>query len=332
MLEHRKGNRVTIVLLNYNGIAYLKNCLDSIHRNTKGDFSLIVVDNASTDGDYSFVSDYPNTEFIPLDKNYGFSYGVNIGIKRANSEFVVLLNNDTEVEEGWLEALVDCISKDEKVFSVCSKMIRLYERELIDDAGDEYCILGWAYKTGDGECVENYTVQREVFSCCGGASIYRRNMFEEIGYFDENFFAYMEDVDLSYRAKIFGYHNLYCPGSLVYHVGSATSGSKYNAFKVRLAARNNVYVPYKNMPFLQLLVNLPFLLSGALIKYLFFSLKGFEKEYREGFIEGMTSLGKIKKVPFRFGNLEHYFMIEVLLIANTFKYIGGKIKRRVLKA
>lgn len=330
-METFRNQDTCIVILNYNGIAYLRNCLDSIYRNTKGDFSVIVVDNASMDGDYSFVSNYPNMEFIPLDKNYGFSYGVNVGIKRANSEFVVLLNNDTEVEEGWLESLVNCISKDERIFSVCSKMVRLYERELIDDAGDEYCILGWAYKMGDGEGIENYTVQREVFSCCGGASIYRKKVFDEIGYFDENFFAYMEDVDLSYRSRIFGYRNLYCPESIVYHVGSATSGSRYNAFKVRLAARNNVYVPYKNMLFLQLAVNFPFLLIGTVVKYIFFTFKGFEKEYREGFIEAITSLDKVKKVPFQLKHLKYYFAIEALLVKNTLKYIGNKIKRKMIK-
>ena len=132
-------------------------------------------------------------------------------------------------------------------------MIRYSERDKIDDAGDEYTILGWAYKRGDGATVNKYNKSERVFSSCAGAAIYRRKLFEEIGYFDEAFFAYMEDVDISYRANIHGYKNIYCRDALVYHIGSATSGSKYNNFKVRLAARNNIYVILKNMPFFQLL-------------------------------------------------------------------------------
>lgn len=314
-----------IIILNYNGKKYLKHCLDSVYRNTKGGFSVIVVDNASTDGDYSFLDWYADLKFIPLDKNYGFSYGVNVGIKSCDSEFVVLLNNDTEVKEGWLDALVSCISKDEKIFSVCSKMIRMNEKILLDDAGDEYTVLGWTLKVGDGHLVQKYSTEREVFSSCGGASIYRRAIFDEIGYFDEDFFAYMEDVDLSYRARIHGYRNVYCPRAEVYHVGSATSGSKYNAFKVRLAARNNVYVPYKNMPFLQLLINVPFLIIGFLVKYIFFAAKGFAKEYREGFFEGLHNLKNIKRTPFDWKNFWNYIRIEGLLLKNTIEYILEKL-------
>ena len=173
-----------------------------------------------------------------------------------------MLNNDTVAKENWLEELVKCIQKDKKVFSVCSKMIMYNETDIIDDAGDEYNLLGWTLKRGDGQPISSYNKIEEVFSSCAGAAIYRRSILDEIGYFDEHFFAYMEDVDISYRAKIHGYKNIYCANAQIYHIGSATSGSKYNPFKVKLAARNNVYVPYKNMPILQILINLPFLALG----------------------------------------------------------------------
>ena len=115
-------------------------------------------------------------------------------------------------------------------------------------------LLGWAYQRGVGRDLTHYR-RSPVFSACAGAAIHRREVFEEIGYFDEMHFAYLEDIDVGYRARIAGYDNIYCPAALVWHVGSGTSGSKYNSFKVKLAARNNVYLNYKNMPCLQLIIN-----------------------------------------------------------------------------
>ena len=145
-----------------------------------------------------------------------------------------------------------------------------------------YSVLGWAYQRGVGRSSKGYNREREVFSACAGAAIYRRAVFEQIGYFDEMHFAYLEDIDVCYRAKIFGWHNRYCPTAVVYHVGSGTSGSKYNAFKVRLAARNNVYLNYKNMPLFQLLVNFLPITMGIIVKYGFFQKLGFGKEYLDG--------------------------------------------------
>lgn len=113
--------------------------------------------------------------------------------------------------------------------------------------------------------------------------------------------------------------------SKIFHIGSATSGSKYNSFKVRLAARNNVYVPYKNMPFLQLIINMPFLIIGFLVKYLFFLKKGFGNDYKEGFFEGIKNLKNLNKTEFRIKNLFNYLIIEALLILNMCKYIFSKV-------
>lgn len=322
---------ISIIIPNYNGNKYLKNCIESIlkHKTSNLSLEIIIIDNASTDDNYIWIKQqYPSIIFKQLDKNYGFSCAVNEGIKLAQGKYVLLLNNDTEIQEGFLECLLSCIESDPKIFSVCSQMIQYHDPTLIDDAGDEYNLLGWAYKRGDGKLVDTYKQVQSVFSSCAGAALYRKSVFEEIGYFDENFFAYMEDVDISYHALIYGYKNMYCPEAKVLHIGSATSGSKYNAFKVKLAARNNVYVPYKNMPLLQLLINLPFLILGHFIKYLFFIKKGFGKEYVEGFKEGIKTLKRVKKVPFRWTHLFNYIYIEWLLVKNTFSYVYTKIFKK----
>jgi len=320
--------RVSVVIPNYNGEKYLRGCLESLSLQNDLDFETIIIDNASQDSDYKWIEEaYPDIIFKRLDKNYGFSPAVNVGIKMAQGEYVLLLNNDTVVEQDFISQMVKAIEKDERIFGVSSKMIVYQNNSIMDDAGDEYTILGWTLKRGDGKPVEQFNESKKVFSACAGAALYRKRVFEEMGLFDEDFFAYMEDVDVSYRARIYGYYNVYCPEAKVYHIGSATSGSKYNAFKVRLAARNNVYVPYKNMPLLQLIVNLPALVVGTLVKGLWFWKKGFGKEYRAGLWEGVKSLYKIKKIPYRGKQLKHYLHIEWLLIQNTFKYIVSKIKK-----
>lgn len=317
---------IDIVIPNYNGSKYLKKCIDSIYIQTYSHFRVIIIDNASTDSNYNWLDKYEKIIFKRLDQNYGFDKAVNEGIAMSNTEYVVLLNNDTVAKKDWLENLINCIKNDSKIFSVCSKMIRYDDINIIDDAGDEYNALGWGYKIGDGQPITLHTATKEVFSSCAGAAIYRRSILDKIGYFDNRFFAYMEDIDISYRAKIHGYKNIYCADAHIYHIGSATTGSKYNAFKVKLSARNNVYVPYKNMPVIQLIINIPFLIIGFLVKYVFFIKKGFGKEYKDGFIEGIKTLKEVKKVKFELKNSKNYIVIEWELLLNTIKYILSKIR------
>ena len=155
-------------------------------------------------------------------------------------------------------------------------------------------------------------------------------MFDEIGFFDESHFAYLEDIDVGYRAMIYGYKNRFCASALVYHVGSGTSGSKYNTFKVKLSARNSVWLNYKNMPLLQLILNFIPLLLGYLVKYLFFCKIGFGTDYKNGIKEGIHGLSKCRKVPFRMGHLGSYIRIEFALIRHTFGYAADWLKRKLL--
>jgi len=245
---------LTVIIPNFNGKHFIKQCLDSLNvQNCL--IEVIVVDNASDDGSQDYIKKcYPSLKLIENTENLGFAAAVNQGIKASNTEYVFLMNNDVVLERDCAHNLLECIKGDEKIFAASSKMLQYHDKTVIDDAGDEYTILGWTKKVGNGKSADKFQDKREIFSVCAGAAIYRRKIFDIIGLFDENFFAYMEDVDISYRARIYGYTCIYCPKAVVYHVGSATSGSKYNAFKISLAARNNVYVPYKNMPLPQLIL------------------------------------------------------------------------------
>jgi GT2 family glycosyltransferase len=317
-----KKIQISIIIPNFNGEHFLKECLNSIKKQNFSHYEVIIVDNGSNDGSVEYIKDnYDEFTLIQNQKNLGFATAVNQGIKSSNAEYVFLLNNDTELEVECVSKLLNCIGKDENIFGVSSKMIQNQDRNLIDDAGDEYTLLGYTKKVGNKRSTELYQSKREIFSACAGAALYRRNIFDIIGYFDENFFAYMEDVDISYRARIYGFKCVYCPEAVVYHDVSATSGSKYNAFKIRLAARNNVYVPYKNMPWPQLILNLMFLILGFLIKYLVFLKKGHGNDYMAGLKEGLTSLDKIDRIIYKNGRLANYLSIEWILIKNTLKII-----------
>lgn len=323
--------KVSVVTPNYNGLKFFKPYFESLAIQNSFIEEIIIVDNGSTDGSIEFLHDFADSNYpIPIriienDDNLGFAPAVNQGIELAKMEYIYSINNDLEVEENAIESLIlamdESISNNENPFSIQSKMIQYHNKDLIDDAGDEYNLLGWTKKLGDGQPVNRFNEKKEIFSSCAGAALYRKSVLEELGCFDNNFFAYVEDIDLSYRAQINGYRNFFNPDSIVYHYGSATSGSRYNEFKVRLAARNNVWLVYKNQPIPQKIINFIFLFCGFLIKYLFFVRKGFGSVYLSGLKEGLRTRNKIKKTEFKWSNWKNYFKIEWKLIKNTVNYL-----------
>lgn len=312
--------QVSVIIPNYNGRDYLEDCLVSLNRQNFRDFEVILVDNASTDDSLEVARSLcPDLKVICLTENYGFSRAVNEGIRCSRAPFVLLLNNDTVVDEAFVGRLHQAIRDKKNVFSCASQMRKMAEPDKMDDGGDYYCALGWAFALGKDRSCAGYQKGCRIFAACAGAAIYRREVFFEIGFFDEAHFAYLEDMDIGYRSRIYGYQNLYVPEAVVYHVGSGTTGSRYNGFKVRYSARNNLYLIYKNMPFLQVLINLPFLLAGILIKYLFFLKRGMGEEYWRGLMESRVLLKKEKKVPFCIGHLPNYLKIQIELWRNILR-------------
>ena len=328
MKELRSGMdgkiRSTIVIPNYNGIRYLEECLSSLSEEPA---HVIVVDNGSSDGSRELVRDrFPEVELKCLDRNYGFCRVVNLGITDSKTTYVILLNNDTKVQAGFVKALEQALDRDPRAFSGAAQIRNLHQPKLMDDAGDYYCALGWAFASGKDRPKEAYQQARRIFSACGAAAILRRSMVEKIGGLDENHFAYLEDVDLGYRARIYGYHNLYIPEAVVFHAGSGVSGSRHNKFKVDLTSRNSIYLIYKNMPFLQILLNLPFLLVGFAVKTLFFMRKGLGADYLRGLGRGFrlcaSEEGRRHKVRFRKEHLPDYIVIQLELWRNVWYRFG----------
>ena len=318
-----KKLKTTIVIPNYNGIEYLIPCLDSIFADEPS-IPVLVVDNGSQDGSQEKLRKYPQVDVIRFPENRGFCVAVNAGIKAAKTDYVILLNNDVLVEKGFCRALEKALDENPKAFSAGAQMRMMKNPDYMDNAGDYYCALGWAYDYGKGRKVgEKYQSPRKVFAACAGAAIYRKSILDEIGLFDEMHFAYLEDVDMGYRARIFGYQNLYEPKALVYHAGSSVSGSKYNEFKTHLSSRNSIYLIVKNMPLLQILINLPFLLPGFLVKTIFFYSKKMGRLYVKGLAKGFHMYfregGRNHKIPFRWKHFRNYLTIQWELWINVLR-------------
>lgn len=323
----------TVIIPNYNGMKFLPDCIASLKTQTTGEFEILIVDNGSSDGSVGWIETAADSDdrikLIALPENKGFAGGVNEGLRHTDSEYVLLLNNDTIAFPDFIETLENEIEKGKDLFAVSALMIKASDHEMTDSAGDGITWLGWAYQRGIDEKTALYQQQKEIFSACAGAAIYRKQYLDEIGYFDEMHFAYLEDIDLSWRARLAGYRIIYSPKAKVYHLGSATTGSKYNPFKVRLSSRNNIYLHYKNQPFLQLIFNFIPLLIGVLGKAVFFKKIGFSKEYWEGIREGLGNRKQCHRAPSAKKGLITYLSIEWKMIAGMAEYSISFIKRHI---
>lgn len=319
-------SRTTLVIPNINGTEYIENCLDSVFASDV-EVSVIVVDNGSTDGSVDIIKEkYPQVDLICHAENTGFCRATNEGIRKSDTEFVMFLNNDTVIKEDAIRILEESMDAHPEAFSVQALMLSLKEPDIIDTAGDEYCALGWAFATKKGKNKIKLSKKKDlisVFSGCGGACLYRKSILNEIGVLDEKHFAYLEDVDLGFRALIYGYKNFCAKNAIVYHAGSAFSGSKHNSFKVNLSSRNSVYLIRKNMPLLQKIINLPFLLIGYLIKLAFFIMKGLGGTYIKGVFKGIKMSFSRETAPnrvkFKFNHLGNYIIIQLKLWINIFR-------------
>ncbi|HIV33703.1 MAG TPA: glycosyltransferase family 2 protein [Candidatus Blautia intestinigallinarum] len=309
--------KVTVVIPNFNGMKYLKECLESLRAQKGSSFETIVVDNGSSDGSCVWIREnFPEVRLLELPENLGFCRAVNEGIWASRTPYVLLLNNDIQADPFFVAKLTEAMERHPRAFSCGAKMLQYYQRDLVDDAGNYYNAMGWAFARGKDRPQGEYVREEKIFAACAGAAIYRRKIFQKIGYFDEEHFAYLEDTDIGYRARLYGYENWFVPEAVVYHVGSGTTGSRYNEFKTRYSSRNNIYMLYKNMPLWQIVLNSPFLLAGFTAKLLFFGIKGLGREYAAGIKNGFQLCKKEKKVEFTRKMCPRIWKIQVELWKN----------------
>lgn len=320
--------RTTVVIPNYNGIKFIENCLESLKKSSSP-HKIIVVDNGSSDGSAELVrSSFPEVKLVCFKENTGFCRAVNEGIKESQTEYIFVLNNDTLVKADTIERLERAMDRYPRALAMQAGMRSMDEPSRIDSDGDLYCALGWAFAVNKDRYIKDSINERgihPVFSGCGGAVLYRKKILDKTGLFDENHFAYLEDVDLGYRGRIHGFSSYANLDAVVFHKGSGFSGSRHNEFKVSLSSRNSIYLIYKNMPLLQMLINLPFLLIGYLIKAVYFSRKGLGRVYLKGVLTGIGNSfsGKLSssKVKFKLKNLPNYFKIQFMLWINILRRV-----------
>lgn len=329
--------RTTVVIPSYNGLRFLAPCMTALGWQSTADFETAVIDNGSSDGSTAWLRDWERQDparrhLICLPGNLGFSAAVNAGIRyaaKAGSDYVILLNNDTKVHPDFVENLVKRmdLDKEKRIFALSSRMVKMADPSVMDDAGDQYTILGWQFQRGLDEPARDYNTPSRVFSACAGAAIYRTEAFAVTGMFDEKHFAYLEDMDISFRANLYGYRIYYEPSAVCEHVGSGTSGSKYNSFKVKLSARNSLYLLYKNLPLWMLILNLPALCCGFLIKQLYFLRKGFGSDYFCGLCEAFRTFHTLKRARTAEVPLLRFLTIELRMLSAACEYLS-RLSRR----
>jgi len=288
MLLQSEDPLVSVIILNWNGKQYLKECLLSLKKQTYKNFEVILVDNGSTDGSVDYIRDNFG-DFIKLIENkanLGFAEGNNIGIKNSSGKYILLLNNDTKADPLWVEELVKVAESDDKIGMCASKILSLDDPKIIDNVGHLIYKDGLNRGRGRFEYDQGqYDNIEEVFLPSGCAALYRKKMLDEIGEFDKDFFAYSDDTDIGIRGRLAGWKCMYVPGAVIYHKYSGST-SPYALFKAFHAERNRLWIAIKYFPLPVLLCN-PYytVLRTSLQFYGALTHEGAAGKFREKFSE-----------------------------------------------
>ena len=237
----------SVIVPNYNGVRHLPTVLDALRGQNFRDFEIIVIDDASADASVAlFEQEYPEVRVLVNRANLGFVRSCNVAADAAHGRYLVLLNSDTEPEPGWLAALARAVAANPDAAIIASKRVLVDRRSTLHTAGDLLGVDGAPRNRGVWEEDRGqYDKATAVFSGCGGASAYRRDVWQALGGFDEDFWMYLEDVDYGFRARLLGYGAVFAPEARVYHRLSASGGDTLASFYV---GRNTIWLLAKNMP------------------------------------------------------------------------------------
>jgi len=289
-----QSNFTSIIILNYNGTNFLKDCIDSIIRETHSPYEIIVVDNKSPDGSGEFFSKkYPEIKFILNEQNVGVPEGLNIGIRNAAGEFVVLLNNDLVVMPNWLDNFFKAYDKTGDALYQ-PKSLKFKDPTILDGTGCMINIFGFGFARNKGLPDEGkYNTQEEISYASGTCMFASKKIFDEIGYFDPTFFAYHEELDLGWRARLFGYRSYYVPQTIIHHHGSAHW--KWSPQVFYLLERNRWLVLLKNYSVSTLFRLLPSLIIIEFSMLGFFATKGLLLKKLKSYYSILSLIGHINK-------------------------------------
>ncbi|WP_213272853.1 glycosyltransferase family 2 protein [Hyphomonas sp.] len=286
---------ISVVIINYNGGAFLQNAVDSLARQTYRDFELILLDNASTDGSPQAVdlSALPSASLILNPENTGFAGGNNLAARQARGRWLVLLNPDTVAEPDWLKQLMAAAEGNPGIQTFASAQIDLATPSLMDGAGDAYLLFGIPWRGGFSRPVTELPQPGFCFSACGAAAMYDLILFRDMGGFDERYFCYCEDVDLGFRLQLAGHDCLFVPGAVVRHTGSGITG-RASAFATYHGTRNRVWTYFKNMPLPLLILTLPghLMLTAYIVIHNAFTPR--TRPMLKGLLDGITGIKRIR--------------------------------------
>jgi len=237
---------LSVIIPHYNGVRYLPPCFNALRAQTYSHLEIILVDNGSTDESLELTRrDFPEVKILETGQNLGY-VAINYAYEHAQGDIIAPLNNDTEVDPGWAQALVNALQKYPDAGMAASKMLLFDRRDTLHSAGDGFGTDGIPINRGVWQIDEGqFDQDTYIFGACGGAVAYRRTMLEEIGFFDEDFFMYLEDVDLNWRAQMAGYRAVFVPNAVVYHHLSASGGGVIASY---YTGRNTVFMLAKNLP------------------------------------------------------------------------------------
>lgn len=250
--------RASIIIVNWNGLKHLPECLDSLASQSCRDFEVVVVDNGSVDGSVAYLKGRPEVKLVELPENTGFAAGNNAGLAAASGRYIVTLNNDTRADKEWLERLLAVADVHPRAGMVASRILSHHEPDRIDSLGISVCRDGMSRGAFRGRRFSGETVPEvaEILLPSACVALYRREMIDETGFFDPDFFAYCEDTDLGLRGRLAGWGALLARDAVVYHKYSMTSGA-FSPLKLYLVERNHYFAAVKNFPW-PLLLLLPF--------------------------------------------------------------------------
>jgi len=312
---------VTVIVPNWNGFKFIGPCLKSLYKSLYKNYEVVVVDNGSSDGSVEFIEEnYPDAKLVKLKKNIGFAGACNRGIKESSGDYIFLVNNDVEVEPDYIKELAAFLEENQGYSMATGKMLKYYKRSYFDAAGDCLSVSGAPTNRGhDSEDQGQFDKPEDVFGVCAGASLYRRSLFDEIGYFDEDFFAYIEDVDLDIRSLLAGHKAKYLSRVRCYHHGGATIGA-LSPRHVFFTNRNKIFLIIKNFKLNWIITHFTEIFQHQLemAKYFSFSRCGWSF-----FLSRISAMIKIPKMVVKRYNL---FSAEQINWDQTYEFLE-KIKR-----
>lgn len=325
---------VSIIIVNYNGRHLLKECLESIYNQSYPSIEIIMVDNDSKDGSVEFIAQlFPDVKVVKLHTNTGFSGGNLEGFKYTDGDYIMLINNDVVIDKDCISNLVASMEKRYDVGIGAAKIL-VYGKDSIDSAGDGFSTLLKGFKRGEGLQSNNYDKEEYIFGACAGAAIYRRQMIEDIGFFDDDFFLIHEDTDLNFRAQLSGWKVLYIPSAVVYHKVRSTIGNMSDT-AIYYSLRNSELLRIKNIPSGIFLRCFPAFILVVILDFLYFSIKhrkiGIYLKAKIDAIKLMPSMLKKRKLIMSKKMVTNKYMRSLMTPLYEKNFFSMKLKKLLYK-